>query len=145
MQITLEALPGVNLRGEVTQISPAGVTQQGVVNFPVTIKLVNPDPAVAPGMTANLSVVVERKENVLLVPNRAIRSQGRVRSVTVMFEGQQINVPVQTGMTDGVNTEVTGDALKEGDQVVLTTTTSTQQGRGAFGGGGAQNKVFIGP
>ena len=139
VQLTLEALAGVNLRGEVVSISPAGVTQQGVVNFPMTVRLINPDPSVAPGMTANMNVVIEQKQDVLLVPNRAVRTQGRTRTVNVLFEGQQIPVTVQTGMTDGVNTEVSGAGLKEGDQVVLTSTTSTANrpgGAGGFGGGG---------
>jgi len=137
VQMTLEALPGVNVNGVVASISPAGVTTQGVVNFPVTIKLVNPDPAVAPGMTANLNVIIEHKDDVLLVPNRAITTQGRNRTVTVMYEGQQIPVPVQVGMTDGTNTEITGGSLKEGDQIVLASTTAARVGgAGGFGGPG---------
>jgi len=119
VQMTLEALPGVNVEGIVDAISTAGVTTQGVVNFPVTIKLVNPDPAIAPGMTANLNIIIDKRDNVLLVPNRALRNNGRQRAVTVMVEGQQISVPVQTGMTDGTNTEITGGGLKEGDQIVV--------------------------
>lgn len=137
VQMTLEALPGVNVNGVVASISPAGVTTQGVVNFPVTIKLVNPDPAVAPGMTANLNVIIEHKDDVLLVPNRAITTQGRNRTVTVLYEGQQIPVPVQVGMTDGTNTEITGGSLKEGDQVVMASTTAARVGGpGGFGGPG---------
>ncbi|MCW5850204.1 MAG: efflux RND transporter periplasmic adaptor subunit [Anaerolineae bacterium] len=147
VQLTLEALSGVNLRGQVVSISPAGVTQQGVVNFPMTVRLINPDASVAPGMTANMNVVIEQKSDVLLVPNRAIRTQGRTRSVSVLFEGQQIPVTVQTGMTDGTNTEISGAGIKEGDQVVLTSTTSTANragGPGGFGPGGGGGPVFIG-
>lgn len=136
VQMTLEALPGVNVRGQVASVSPAGVTQQGVVNFPVTIKLVNADPAVAPGMTANLNIIVDQRNDVLLVPNRAIRNTGRQRTVTVLYEGQQIQVPVQTGLTDGTNTEITGGGLKAGDQVVLTATSGATGGGFGPGGGG---------
>ena len=136
VQMTFDALPGVTAKGEVTSISPAGVTQQGVVNFPVTVKITSADPAIAPGMTANLNVIIEHKDDVLLVPNRAIRTQGRNRTVTVLYEGQQITVPVQTGMTDGTNTEVSSNALKEGDQVVLTSTTTARTGAGGGGGFG---------
>ena len=66
----------------------------------------------------------------MLVPNRAIRTQGRQRLVTVMYEGQQISLPVETGMTDGTNTEVSGVGLKEGDQVVLQSTQGQNQARG---------------
>ncbi len=143
VQMTLEALPGVNVEGIVDAISTAGVTTQGVVNFPVTIKLVNPDPAIAPGMTANLNIIIDKRDNVLLVPNRALRNNGRQRAVTVMVEGQQISVPVQTGMTDGTNTEITGGGLKEGDQVVLTPTTGARAG--GFGPGAGPVIVGGGP
>ncbi len=140
VDMTLDAVPGVTLKGKVASISPAGVLQQGVVNYPVTINLSNPDPAVAAGMTANMNIIVDSKDNVLLVPNRAIRSQGRQRSITVMVEGQQISLPVETGMTDGTNTEVSGQGLKEGDQVVLQSSQSQNQFRGGgpniLGGGG---------
>jgi len=128
-EITLDALPGKILAGKVTQIAPAGVLQQGVVNYPVTIALTTLDSAVKAGMTANLSVIVERKENVLVVPNRAIRTQGRQRIVTVAYEGQQIQVPVQTGMSNEAQTEITG-GLKEGDEVILNTTTTANSTRG---------------
>ncbi len=132
VDMTLDAVPGVTLKGKVASISPAGVLQQGVVNYPVTINLSNPDPAVAAGMTANMNIIVDSKDNVLLVPNRAIRTQGRQRLITIMYEGQQISLPVETGMTDGTNTEVSGEGLKEGDQVVLQST----QGQNQFRGGG---------
>lgn len=133
-EITLDALPGKTLAGKVTQIAPAGVLQQGVVNYPVTIALTATDPAVRPGMTANLSVIVERKADVLVVPNRAIRTQGRQRTVTVAYEGQQIQMPVQTGMSNETQTEITS-GLKEGDEVVLNTTTTSTSTRGFVGGG----------
>ena len=146
VQLTLEALSGVNLRGEVVSISPAGVTQQGVVNFPMTVRLINPDPSIAPGMTANMNVIIEQKSDVLLVPNRAVRTQGRTRTVSVLFEGQQIPVTVQTGMTDGTNTEISGGGIKEGDQVVLASTSSAanRPGGGGFGPGGGGGPVIIG-
>ncbi|MFN8474173.1 MAG: efflux RND transporter periplasmic adaptor subunit [Anaerolineae bacterium] len=130
VDMTLDAVPGLTLKGTVASISPTGVLQQGVVNYPVTINLKNPDPAVAAGMTANMNIIVDSKDDVLLVPNRAIRTQGRQRLITVMVEGQQISLPVETGMTDGSNTEISAQGLKEGDQVVLQSTTSQNQFRG---------------
>ena len=103
----------------------------------------NADPAIQPGMTANLNVIVDQKDNALVVPNRAIRSQGQQKVVTVMHEGQQITIPVQVGMTDGTNTEITSNDLREGDQVVISATAATsnggfggQRGPGGFGGPG---------
>jgi HlyD family secretion protein len=132
-EITLDALPGKTLTGKVTQIAPAGTIQQGVVNYPVTVSLTNPDPAVKPGMTANVNIVVDERQNALTVPNRAVRTQGRQRFVTVMYEGQLIQTPVQIGLSNDSMTEITG-GLKEGDEVVVNNTT-TAQPRGMPGGG----------
>jgi RND family efflux transporter MFP subunit len=132
VQLTLDALPNLTLNGTVSQISPAGTITQGVVNYPVTISIDNPPDSVKSGMTASLNVITQQKDNVLMVPNRAIRTLGRQKVATVLFEGQQIQVPVTTGMNNDTMTEVTS-GLKEGD-VVLISGTTTAQPRGGPGG-----------
>jgi HlyD family secretion protein len=137
-QVTMDALPNAVLQGTVTKIAPAGVLSQGVVNYPVTVALIPPFDGVKTGMTASPSIVIDQRDNTLMVPNRAVRSQGRQKVVTVMFEGQQMQVPVQTGLSNDTMTEITG-GLNEGDTVVLSSTTATQPrvggGPGGFGGG----------
>jgi HlyD family secretion protein len=140
VQITLDALPNLALKGSVIGMSPAGTITQGVVNYPVTVSIDNPPDTVKAGMTASLNVITQQKDNVLLVPNRAVRTQGRQKIVTVVFEGQQIQVPVTTGMNNDTNTEVTS-GLKEGDTVLISGTTTTQPRGGGvavpgLGGGG---------
>jgi len=141
VDLTLDADTGQTIIGQVSQIGYLGVTSQGVVNFPVTVVIANPDPALKPGMTASASVVTEKKENVLLVPNRAIHTTNGQRTVTVLYEGQQIPVTVQVGLSNDTDTEITGGQLKEGDALVLASTTSasssrTSTGSASFGGPG---------
>lgn len=124
-RIMLDALPDVTLRGRVSYVAPVATITQGVVSYPVKIEIENPDPAVRPGMTAGVSIVVERRENVLLVPNRAIRAAGRQRVVEVLRQGQVIQVPVSLGMSNDTMTEVLS-GLEEGDRVVLRGATTTQ-------------------
>ena len=119
-EISLDALPDAQLTGKVTEISPAGVLTQGVVNYPVTVALADPGNGVLTGMTANVNIVTDQRDNVLMVPNRAVHTQGRQKLVTVLFEGQQIQVPVQTGLSNDTMTEVTS-GLNEGDTVLFTT------------------------
>ena len=134
-QITLDAVPDVTLQGTVSQIAPAGVQTQGVVNYPVTVALQEPPEGVKTGMTANLNIIVDQRDNVLTVPNRAVRTQGQQKIVTVLFEGQQIQVRVQAGLSSDTMTEIVS-GLKEGDEVLLTTTTTTQlRGVSGFPGG----------
>jgi HlyD family secretion protein len=135
VEVTLDAVANATLQGAVSQIAPAGTATSGVVNYPVTIVLTNTTDAVKTGMTANLNIITEQRQDVLSVPSRAIKTVNKQKVVTVLFEGNQVQTPVQTGMSNDTNTEITG-GLKEGDVVVLNTTTSTKTSSGGGGSGG---------
>jgi len=136
-RLTLDAAPDRTFSGVVSQVTLAGDVSQGVVTFPVTVEITDPDPTLKPGMTAAVTIVTERVENVVLVPNRAVQAQGEQRVVLVMFEGQQITVPVTLGLSNESMSEVVGGSLQEGDSLVLNATTASaslsQGGRTFFG------------
>lgn len=142
-EMTIDALPNKTYNAKVIAIGPVGTVTQGVVNYPVTVLITNADQDIRPGMTANLAVAVDSRNNVLLVPTRAVRSQGNQKTVTVLFKGQNIQVPVTTGLSNDTQVEVTS-GLQEGDVLVMNQTTTTGSGRGVgipgggmfFGGGG---------
>jgi multidrug efflux pump subunit AcrA (membrane-fusion protein) len=136
VEITLDAVPDLALNGKVSQIVPAGTISSGVVSYAVTISLINPPSSVKTGMTADLNVIVQQHSNVLMVPNRAVHTSGRTKTVTVLYEGQQIQVPVQTGLSNDTMTEITS-GLRQGDVVVLTASTAAStSNRGPGGPGG---------
>ncbi|HOG47014.1 MAG TPA: efflux RND transporter periplasmic adaptor subunit, partial [Anaerolineae bacterium] len=95
VDITLDALPGSAFKGHVSKVAASGTSTQGVVNYPVVIRFDEAGAAIKPGMTANASIVIERRDNVLLVPTRAVRTQGGQRVVQVLRERQVVDVPVQ--------------------------------------------------
>lgn len=136
--MTLDALPGKTYNAKVLTIGPVGTITQGVVNYPVTVVVTDADSAIKPGMTANLNIVVDRRENVLLIPTRAVRTQGNQKTVNVLYKGQTIQVPVGIGLTNDQSAEVTS-GLQEGDTVILQQTQTRQTG-GIPGGG----MMFIG-
>lgn len=142
-QITLDALPNVNLEGEVTLVAPAGVQTQGVVNYPVTVIVKNPSAGVKTGMTANVNIITDERDAVLMVPNRAVRTVGRQKFATVLFEGNQIQTPIVAGMSGDTNTEIVS-GLAEGDVVVINATTTAQNNR-VPGMGGGPGGAFGGP
>jgi len=77
------------------------------------------------GLTITVSIVVEEKNDVLLVPNRAITYQGIEAYVQVVSPDGTIEPRlIQTGISDSQNTEVTS-GLSEGEQVVIPQTTTT--------------------
>jgi HlyD family secretion protein len=120
-QVTIDALPGKSYSAQVTTINPTATVTQGVVNYPVILVLSNADDAIKPGMTANLIMEVERRDNVLLLPTRAVRTQGNQRLVTVLYKEQSMQIPVTTGLSNDQSIEITS-GLQEGDVVVINPT-----------------------
>ena len=132
--LTLDALTGVNLDGKVTQIAYVGTTTSGVVNYPVIISLPNATASgVKVGMTANVAITVDQRQGVLLVPNRAIKTQGRNKVVQVQTATDVQAKVVTVGLTNDTQSEIlTG--LNEGDAVVVGGTTAVNPAN--RGGGG---------
>jgi HlyD family secretion protein len=146
--LEFDALPDKTYTGEVTEIGMIGTNSQGVVNYPVTVKVTDADASILPGMTASVTIVVDQVQDGLLVPNKAIRTSGGQKTVTVLFEGQQVSVPVTVGLVGDSQSEVTSDQLREGDTVVLTGTTSstasTNRGNNQGFGERIEGPVFVG-
>ena len=70
---TVDAFPGRTFRGEIAQIRKAAQVVQNVVTYTTVITVPNPDRSLFPGMTANVRVQVDRREDALRVPNAALR------------------------------------------------------------------------
>ena len=132
-EITLDAEPGAVFSGTLTEIDLVGTITSGVVNYSASVSVDKPGESIRPGMNASASIILQHRENVLLVPNRAVRTVGRVRTATVLYEGQLIDMPVTVGLTGDSQSEVLS-GLQEGD-VVLTSQTTTTGARGVPGAG----------
>jgi multidrug efflux pump subunit AcrA (membrane-fusion protein) len=134
-QMTLDALTGKTFNAKVLTIAPSATISQGVVNYPVTVSVIDNDGSIKSGMTANLAIVVEQRDNVLLVPIRAIKTQGNQRTVTVVVDGNNVVQPVTIGMSNDTSAEITSNNLKEGDKIVINQATTRSTGGGGGGGG----------
>ena len=71
--VKVDAYPNRIFRGVVEKISPQATVQQSVTMFPVFIRLDNKDGALMPGMNSDVAILVEQRDNVLAVPNDAVR------------------------------------------------------------------------
>ena len=116
--ILLDALPDEEVKGRVAFISLVGTIRTGVVSYDTTITLENPTEVLRDGMTATAEVIIERRDNVLFIPNRAIRGTWEKPTVKVYIDEQVEEREITLGLTDGINTEVLS-GLEEGEKVVL--------------------------
>ncbi|MEO5335700.1 MAG: efflux RND transporter periplasmic adaptor subunit [Magnetospirillum sp. WYHS-4] len=137
---TVDSLPGQAFSGKVRQIRKAATVVQNVVTYTVIVSAENPNQDLLPGMTANVRIVTDRRDNVLKIPNAALRfrppgaepapaaksrgagkaagGEGRVH----LPEGAGTRaVPVRLGIGDGQFTEALEGDIKEGDAVIVAT------------------------
>jgi HlyD family secretion protein len=70
---TIDAFPGRGFQGKVSQIRKAAVASQNVVTYTVVIGFSNPNATLLPGMTANVRIITDTRDDVLKVPNAALR------------------------------------------------------------------------
>ncbi|MGE5208640.1 MAG: efflux RND transporter periplasmic adaptor subunit [Alphaproteobacteria bacterium] len=145
VDFTVDAFPTQTFHGKVVQVRNAPITVQNVVTYDTVIGVNNQDLKLKPGMTANVSIIAARKDNVLQIKNAALRYRpveaspaemglrsrppadargpsGRERrtserTVYRLSGNRPAPVQIKTGISDGIVTEVV-DGLKEGDRVV---------------------------
>jgi HlyD family secretion protein len=117
--LQFDGIPGEDYQGVVVQIDPVGTVNQGIVEFTVTIEITDPDEAVRPGMTAAVNIVIDQLEDVLIIPNRAVRIQDGERVVYTLENGQLTPVVVVLGVSGDTMSEVTNNTLQVGDLIVL--------------------------
>jgi HlyD family secretion protein len=117
--LTFDAILGRDYHGEVVEVAQTGVVTQGVVNFKVTVELTDADSLVKPGMTAAVNITVEELQDVLLVPNRAVRLSDGERVVYVMENGQPVKKEIRLGSSSDTMSVLVDGELKEGDTIIL--------------------------
>lgn len=117
--------------GEVVKVSQAGDAVQGVVNFVVTIALTDADELVKPGMTAAVNIVVEEVNDVVLLPNRAVRLVDNERVVYKLVDGESVKIKVRLGSSSDIQSVLVDGDVKEGDEIILNPPSSNG---GPFGG-----------
>ena len=86
--VSIEALSGQKITGTVTEISKDGTSSNGVSTFPVTVKLDQID-NVLPGMSADVDIIIQQKENALIVPVDAVETIGGRYYVRVPKDGAE--------------------------------------------------------
>ena len=130
--MSFDAILGKEYNGKVVEVGRVGATVTGIVNFKVTIELNDPDESVRPGMTAAVNIVINQLEDVLLVPNRAVRLKDGQRVVYLLKLGVPTAVPIEIGAQSDLTSEVVSGDVKDGDTVVLNPPTQFEAGQSPF-------------
>ena len=135
VEATFDAFPGHRFWGQVLEVPLQGRLMQNVLIYEVPVSLEGAeDVALKPGMTANLTIVVGRRENALLVPAMAVQQgeEGNVVMVQDSPQGPRMATRVEVGLSDGMYVEIMS-GLIEGDRVIVEYQPMQEQPRG-FGG-----------
>ena len=162
--LTFDAVSDLTVTGEVAEFDTLGTVSQGVVTYNVKIIFDTQDDRVKPGMSVSAAIINDVKQNVLMVPNSAIKELGGSSYVEVVDQsigasavGQASGITlgavpgqarVEVGISNDTSTEITS-GLKEGDIVVTRTvaagaTTQTKSsGSGVRLPGMGGNATFI--
>ncbi len=124
VQLTFDAINAAEYQGRVIEVAKVGTMSSGMVNFEVTIEVLNPDDQVLPGMTAAVNIIVSQVENVLTVPNRAVRVIDNQQVIYILKNGVASKVEVIIGASSDTMSEIVSGNVKAGDVVILNPSTN---------------------
>ncbi len=123
---TLDGYPDSEFYGKVTQVRISPTTVSNVVTYSVIVTVDNADLKLKPGMTANVSIITAKNENVLTVPNIALKftpkSDGQKHKSQGLWTKNGIKlerIDIKTGVSDDSYTEICDCDLKEGDKILV--------------------------
>jgi HlyD family secretion protein len=147
VEFTVDAYPEVTFKGKVWQKRQAPITVQNVVTYDVVIQVDNRDLKLMPGMTANVSIIITTRHEVVRITNAAMRfrmtdrpagtgagaggganagaksgagaTEKRGPAVWILDNGKPKRITITPGISDGSYTEIVSGDLKEGDQVIV--------------------------
>ncbi|HMK48677.1 MAG TPA: efflux RND transporter periplasmic adaptor subunit [Thermodesulfovibrionales bacterium] len=129
VEFVVDAYPDNTFKGRVWQVRNAPITVQNVVTYDVVIKVDNPELKLKPGMTANVSIIISTKKDVLKIPNAALRfrlsekaSQAPEKKgpgVWLLEKGKPRRVAVTVGISDGSFTELLSGDVREGQELIV--------------------------
>jgi HlyD family secretion protein len=118
--ISVDAMPDEEFKGQVTAVYPVPVEVGGVVLYQVKLELdTEEEGGIKVGMSASANILVEKRENVLIVPSRAITRDDQGQAMVKVVEGDEYREQVVVvGLDDGLRAEIVS-GVSEGQKVVV--------------------------
>lgn len=128
--ISVDAYREKIFNGRVIRIAPKGRIESTITVFDVIVEVNDKDmKMLKPMMTANAEILIDRKVNVLLIPSEAVRQVKNKTGVYKALNNEAIWVPVSTGSSDGILTEIEGN-ISEGEEVIVSSIDSSMKSPG---------------
>ncbi|MBI5868536.1 MAG: efflux RND transporter periplasmic adaptor subunit [candidate division Zixibacteria bacterium] len=119
-EIKIGALPSAQVKGTLYKISPKARKEDNTILFDVEIHLIPSDSIVAlrAGYSANADIVINKKDSVLVLPERLVTFKGDSAFVEIPGEkGEPTKLPIKTGLSDGLKVEILA-GIDEGKEVI---------------------------
>ena len=125
---TLDGYADMTFRGKVSQVRISPTTVNNVVTYNVIVEVDNEDQKLKPGMTANVSIITNRKDDALCVPNDALRftptemtggQKYKEQGIWVMRYRKPVRVSIKTGAKNNDITEIISKDIKENERVII--------------------------
>ena len=119
-----DAISNNSYKGKVTGINAFPDTSSSIVTYKVEVLLEDGDERIKSGMSGIISFIIEQEEDVLIIPNQAVKRIGTEQVVEkIDSSGQIVTQIIKTGFTDGSYAEVR-EGLSEGDKIIIRTKSS---------------------
>ena len=125
---TLDGYQDQVFKGRVSQVRISPTTVSNVVTYTVVVRVDNDDLKLKPGMTANVSIITQKKENVLCVPSIALKytptTKGEIKrydtqGIWILRGSKAVREAVEIGASDDTYTEITSGNIQEGDKIIV--------------------------
>lgn len=117
--VSLDAIPSKVYSGTIIQVAGTGTTEQNNVVFDTKLEITDPDDRIKAGMTAEVNILLQEKNDVLLVPVSAVTDMNGTKIVQKINGTEKTDIEVTTGLTSGNLIEVAANDLAEGDLVIV--------------------------
>ncbi|MCF8009572.1 MAG: efflux RND transporter periplasmic adaptor subunit [Halanaerobiales bacterium] len=141
VEINMEALPGLELKGKLTEISSKAVNNSGVVTISITVLIDSVYDSFKPGLSADIEIIVGQVKDKIIIPVTALINRNGKKVVLRVNEDSTKPVEVKTGLTDGIRIVIVS-GLKIGDKIIVNSSVMANPGevqrqfpQGMIGGG----------
>ncbi|MDD2487226.1 MAG: efflux RND transporter periplasmic adaptor subunit [Candidatus Gracilibacteria bacterium] len=139
-KVVFDSYPDKEFIGSISEKDTTPAETSGVTSYTITIALDKGDAEIYSSMTAKVSIIVESKKDILIIPSSYIETAAGIKYVIVKENGSEIKKEVATGITDDSNIEIT-EGLNKGDVIIKKITSTVKAGTSSLlptgGAGGA--------